>query len=1352
MAQRYEISAEGLAGIPYRIDIYDDTYTGSTVTQLNADRQFFALEGGRAGRDPEKPVWVKEARIFVRDDVDLSPLFGLPDRDARVEVYRTDTGNEVFRGFLLTDFFRDAPFEDIPAVELRAIDGLKLLQGQTLDEVFATSTDTLSYSGAISEILGELYPNPPNVRLASEWYPDASALTSSDDPLQSLRFAYDNYRDDRPDGDLLSLWDVLNDLLIGQGLTLKQAQFAGESIKWLAYQRSAIDSSGDLTYWTYDPDTGNEISGPTTQNIENTLTGEPFVRQHGREFEQRWQSFAVTHDHVPVQQLVTEGGFEDQGAEWSLNTTQNLTVQTRDHDNISPTPPATQQNQYVLRVTEETTASPSIVEIAASQFLGTVEGVPPRSYGRLSLKEESNADLDIPHVTVRVGSWYLTSFTTAVRQSVKKGTGSIPVDPIDRPIPKGAKLPFGGSDPTEGTITLNERAEEGADELVGEISKDVSDTWSVRYPGFTNSSSDLKILFWKFRDGYVEHEWLFEWVDDSGNILSGDTEIQIRAERDTDLGAAHFDDVRLSLERNGQPLDQTTSIAEVPEFGQRIGTTTRTTQGPSSTNLSRIRGNDPNGNDFRPQNWGIGAGGGSLTLEQLHAREWLRYFRNHRERLSLTFQSRAGGPVLSGHELVTFEGSSYTISQMRYQPQTGDLEVELLKREDGGTSGIVYLVSLSQSDNVSLSSGGGSSSASGGSATAVEWDDITGGPTTLFARNGASDGFSETIALASEDVTDPLALDNSTLRVNTNFSPDSLQVKGGRSIISGPRGDDFATDDFDNTDFSTDGQPALEVDESFRFVWTQRHIWERGTGEDAQIIRNTQYGDELIFGTDDQDRFRVQLYENTKDRPRSFIQADPRNLDVTYTGYREYVPGFLGQGIKLTDNAERKPDFLEVTHGSFRGTLRVKEFIVSQTTVETGPHAISPGGGKVAEFRSSNHTSVSNTFTNTTQQEWDFENDNEEETYHGLAVGDRVFAQRFNPDSQAVIAQIRAVVDEVVGPHVVKVTINSDFTVPNIGQDVEGYDVFVVGSTDTGRDSLIYDNPYDPSREILDGISDFTDWDSRGGKLRFMHGNLAGRYDYTSETYGMAGGDPNAEYISADASKGVRIRDGANGRTLAQLSGTALTLGAQRQIRFDPSGTPEAQIDGTLEMSASGDITNANTDFLLDSDALGLNGVDHTGWTGFTVSKAVSFDRDLPSASFNANIGYDYHTNFSIGRVQMSSDDTIILSSGQADGSGVDYYPPNDTITLYSENEIDLKANKDVLVQTVGSSTTTMLLRGDDNDKFIQLRANTNSDPPAAPSTANSARLYTWVDNSGNIALYAVFSNGTRKAIVDDVP
>jgi len=192
MAQQYEITAEGLSAIPYRIEIYNDNYGGTTVTTLDADQQFIRFEGGQRKRVGVQPIWGKEVRINVRTNKDLSPLFGLQDRDAEVRVYRTDTSTLVWKGFILTDFFQDEPLTDLPGVELRAVDGLTTLEGDSFDALSGVSDSDIgddsafiSYTDLFTGILSTLYDSPLDVETAVEWYPDAGGqLYSNDNPLR----------------------------------------------------------------------------------------------------------------------------------------------------------------------------------------------------------------------------------------------------------------------------------------------------------------------------------------------------------------------------------------------------------------------------------------------------------------------------------------------------------------------------------------------------------------------------------------------------------------------------------------------------------------------------------------------------------------------------------------------------------------------------------------------------------------------------------------------------------------------------------------------------------------------------------------------------------------------------------------------------------------------------------------------------------------------------------------------------------------------------------------------------------------------------------------------------------------
>jgi len=242
MAQQFEVQALGLNGIPYRIEIYNSNYSGTTVTQLDGDQQFIRFEGGQRERVGIEPIWGKEVRINVRTNEDLSPLFGLEDRDAEVRVYRTDTSSLVWKGFILTDFFQDEPLTDLPGVELRAVDGLTTLEGDSFDALSGVSDSDIdddgsfiSYTDLFTGVLSTLYDSPLDVEFAVEWYPDAGGqLSSSDNPLRYSGARPDVYYDSE-DGAWLDQQSALEDALKSQGLEIRQAVIGGE-LTWLGHR------------------------------------------------------------------------------------------------------------------------------------------------------------------------------------------------------------------------------------------------------------------------------------------------------------------------------------------------------------------------------------------------------------------------------------------------------------------------------------------------------------------------------------------------------------------------------------------------------------------------------------------------------------------------------------------------------------------------------------------------------------------------------------------------------------------------------------------------------------------------------------------------------------------------------------------------------------------------------------------------------------------------------------------------------------------------------------------------------------------------------------------------------------
>jgi len=339
-----------------------------------------------------------------------------------------------------------------------------------------------------------------------------------------------------------------------------------------------------------------------------------------------------------------------------------------------------------------------------------------------------------------------------------------------------------------------------------------------------------------------------------------------------------------------------------------------------------------------------------------------------------------------------------------------------------------------------------------------------------------------------------------------------------------------------------------------------------------------------------------------------------------------------------------------------------------------------------------------------TVQRWFFENPDDTASAHGMRAGDRALAQRFDPEQQQVVAQVRGVVELVYTTHELLVTVSTNYTAPAVGQETEGYEFAVVGSGYSDRQSILVDSPFQPGREVLDGLSDFDDWDNRADFLRKLSGNLDGRYDYSQEAYGLAAGPTDGEYIAADSVKGVRIVDntGGNQTVRAQLSdstltlgstadehikidpnqsglqfinasgnevgrfdGTLLRLGSDGQIRFDPTQSPEATIEGTLEMSANGVITNATNDFRTDNkgyavvetstfvedNAFAIKSSDYStvygalwGTKGKTTLEAINNDIDIKTDT-NVYIKLD-EANAGNGFVRIKGgDETLNLGS-----------------------------------------------------------------------------------------------------------
>jgi hypothetical protein len=348
-------------------------------------------------------------------------------------------------------------------------------------------------------------------------------------------------------------------------------------------------------------------------------------------------------------------------------------------------------------------------------------------------------------------------------------------DPLDRPIPEGAALAVIKPNPPEdqpgnefrGTITLSERAESGDTELVGDLSADFNTPMKVLYPSIESSQSVFPIQ--RFVDNprtYPRFEIVFPFEDPSGDPLEGEITyeaggIRLITEENTQSGtnysgdSVYLDDVEFALTRGGQDITQTVVEASVTELGEEESQTARTFSGPTNQNLARLRADG-----FEPTDWGIGTGGGSLSLAELKARERLRYWRNHNEMFSVTGVDRDGTTQLTGDELVTLDGQTYTVHSIKYDAAKGETELTLIEYEDRGTSGITLETVLEQSDGAagSTSGGGGTAPAvGGGGGGASTWDALSDKPLVLTPPGFSAGNFPSAEQLASADIASALS-------------------------------------------------------------------------------------------------------------------------------------------------------------------------------------------------------------------------------------------------------------------------------------------------------------------------------------------------------------------------------------------------------------------------------------------------------------------------------------------------------------------------------------------------------------------------------------------------------------------
>ena len=292
----------------------------------------------------------------------------------------------------------------------------------------------------------------------------------------------------------------------------------------------------------------------------------------------------------------------------------------------------------------------------------------------------------------------------------------------------------------------------GETEIVATFNEDIEDLDTIDF--YKWSSSENTIVgsnFFEFPDqqqSMVKQRFRAPLKAQDGTPITGQLTVTVgMGEGNTEFDYLYFDDITGKIVQNDSVLNQTVTRAEVDELGKNEEDTVRLGSGPTLENIAALKATSPDGNEFDPDDWGIGPNNSNnLRLAELTAQQRLRYWRNSNQTWKLTTFVRDQNPILSSDEIVFVDGEPFTIHNIQTRAGNGQIQLKLVRWKDWGidpsnasaieTSTIIQR-SSGQSSTRTVSSGGGST---GGGETVSTWDNLGGKPfSTITDQLEASD-------------------------------------------------------------------------------------------------------------------------------------------------------------------------------------------------------------------------------------------------------------------------------------------------------------------------------------------------------------------------------------------------------------------------------------------------------------------------------------------------------------------------------------------------------------------------------------------------------------------------------------
>jgi len=697
MAERFEATATGLIDdYDYRAEIYDARYGGSSIEGTLEDQDNWIIwNAGEGDDDGTRPIKPHEVQLSVIETTDVTPLRSAAEDGIRIKVYHVGSGNIVYKGFLASNKISTQPLGPQPdVVTFSGTEGLPLLKKTTVDALSWSGSDSVPIMTAIRTILNEVYPTSLPIEVGMDWWPADGSLTSSDLPLQERNFLVDGLRESRPDGDWLSLYQALKQVLSTFGLIVQQTRRASE-IRWWISAWDAYKSNGHIDTWLIQPDGTTSFEGDQDVVVDldalddHQIKGESERPQNDPGAQgRRRQSVTVTYDHPQVENFLQEPGFEDGGAKWRVGNP-DIQAAIVNHKNFpDKTPDETANNQKAGLLDYDSDGS--VTEDREFGFeQAPVFHVRPEADAGLRLEWNGYQHKYIsPEVRIKNGSTYWRETSSGLRSGSLPGEVSLPIEPLSAPIGKGVKVPIwnGFGDQLLSRITLRERAEEGDEALVGELDKEVPDSAFAHYVEPTTTSDSIDVEYFvaeNSREQWGKRRIYMPYQTPSGDRVSNNfLKIElgiIMSSSGKDRVRWLFDDVRLQPVKGGQPLNETVSEVSVGEIGRAEELSQRFGSGPGRNSISRIK------NGFR---WGVGGPDPSENwpISELRARQRLRYFRKQNDAFEVSVLVENKTPQIVGHEIVKLNGDLHRVMAAQSQPSDGWIQASLLQHKDYGTS------------------------------------------------------------------------------------------------------------------------------------------------------------------------------------------------------------------------------------------------------------------------------------------------------------------------------------------------------------------------------------------------------------------------------------------------------------------------------------------------------------------------------------------------------------------------------------------------------------------------------------------------------------------------------------------